>query len=59
MKITLSALSLIISLSPLYAQQTISELPDPILTPGAIKTSDQDEVCTILNGKTYTHRHRV
>jgi hypothetical protein len=53
-------LLLVIPLLPTIAfSQTVSEIPDPNLTPGVVKTTNQDEVCGIVNGLTYTKRHRV
>lgn len=34
-------------------------LPDPALTPGAVATTDRDEICGRVGGLTYTKRHRV
>lgn len=34
-------------------------LPDPTLTPGAVASTDEAEVCGIVGGKTYSQRHRV
>ncbi len=34
-------------------------IPDPLLTPGAIASTDQAEVCGFAGGLSYSKRHRV
>ncbi len=41
------------------ADPQIAVLPDPGLTPGVIASTDQVEVCGIVNGLSYSKRHRV
>jgi hypothetical protein len=41
---------------PALAQ--IGELPDPTLTPGAVSSTDEAEVCGRVNGETYEKRSR-
>ncbi len=35
------------------------ELPDPTLTPGAVASVDQAEVCGVVDGLSYSERHRA
>jgi len=35
------------------------EIPDPKLTPGVIASTDELEVCGVVDGLTYSKRHRV
>jgi hypothetical protein len=37
----------------------VSVLPDPVLTPGVVASTDQAEVCGIIGGLSYSKRHRV
>jgi hypothetical protein len=32
--------------------------PDPTLTPGVVASTDEAEVCGVVDGKTYSQRHR-
>lgn len=33
--------------------------PDPTLTPGVVASTDEAEICGIVDGKTYSQRHRM
>lgn len=34
-------------------------MPDPVLTPGAVASTDLRDICGRVGGRTYTRRHRV
>jgi hypothetical protein len=57
--IRLAAALLLLALAFPAVAQTAREVPDPILTPGLIETSDQSEVCGVVDGLTYSKRHRA
>lgn len=56
------ALSLLAPSSALAQAPQIAEIlpivPDPILTPGVVATTDQADICGVVGGLRYTERHR-
>jgi len=54
---TFAILAAITAALPAYAED-LPVVPDPTLTPGVIASTDEAEVCGIVDGKTYSQRHR-
>lgn len=53
------SLALVGCLAAAAALAQPAEVPDDSLTPGAIASTDEAEVCGIVGGLTYSQRHRV
>jgi hypothetical protein len=53
----LAALLLLVA-APAFPE-TLPIRPDQALTPGQVATTDEDDVCGIVGGKTYSKRHRA
>lgn len=54
-----AAVALVIALAAIPAWAQVRDVPDPQLTPGAVATTDQADVCAVENGLTYSKRHRL
>src|SRR5438067_9871680 len=55
--LTIAAFIIVAALAPAFAEELPIE-PDPALTPGAVASTDPDDVCGVINGLTYSKRHR-
>lgn len=55
---TLAILALVL-ISTQVCAQNFPLIPDPDLTPGEIASTDKNEVCGIVDGQSYSKRHRV
>jgi len=54
---TFAILAVLAAALPAYAED-LPVVPDPTLTPGVVASTDEAEVCGIVDGKTYSQRHR-
>ncbi len=53
------AIAFVAFASIVWGEPQASEVPDDRVTPGAVASTDQREVCGVVDGLTYSKRHRA